>query len=103
VSERTTQRARVLGCLLAAHGQEVPSVELSHISLQYGARVLELRRMGIRITSRTERRDGCVHGFFRLELGTDGAKSMPTESPSPPQPAQATLFDLPPRPLNYPD
>ena len=65
-----SQREQILDLLLNAHGQEVPSVALSRISLQYGARVKELRELGFRISNRTERRAGRVHGYFRLEAGS---------------------------------
>jgi hypothetical protein len=61
------QRQRILDLLLAAHGSDVPGVALSRISLQYGARVKELREMGCRITNHTERRGGKVCGYFKLE------------------------------------
>jgi len=47
-------------------------VVLSRISLQYNARVKELRALGFRVVSRTEHGDGQVHGFFRLEFGPAG-------------------------------
>jgi hypothetical protein len=102
MSERKTQRAKILELLMSAPLQEVPSVELSRISLQYGTRVLELRRLGFRITSRTERRDGIVHAFFRLEREFDGVKSKPPKIRSQQPEPEATLFDTPPS-LNYPD
>jgi hypothetical protein len=76
MSEHKSQRARVLAVLIAAGGAEVPSVELSRISLQYGARIKELRSLGFRIVSRTERRDGAIQGFFHLERGA-GVRAEP--------------------------
>jgi hypothetical protein len=67
MSEHKSQRARVLAVLIAAGGAEVASVELSRISLQYGARIKELRSLGFRIVSRTERCGGAIQGFFHLE------------------------------------
>ncbi len=49
MNQRRNQRQRVLDRLLTAHGAEVPSFELSRISLQYGASVKELREAGFRI------------------------------------------------------
>ena len=69
MSGRQSQRARILAILIAAGDAEVPSVELSHVSLQYGARLKELRSLGFRIVSRTERHGGMVKGFFHLERG----------------------------------
>ena len=65
-----SQRQRILDLLLGAHGQEVPSITISRISLQYGARIKELRELGFRISNRTERRAGKVNGYFRLESGS---------------------------------
>ncbi len=62
-----SQRQRILDLLLGARGQEVPSIVLARISLQYGARVKELRKLGFRISNRTERRAGKVNGYFRIE------------------------------------
>ncbi|HMK31924.1 MAG TPA: hypothetical protein VK473_19740, partial [Terriglobales bacterium] len=80
--ERHSQRQRILDVLLAARGAEVPSVALSRISLHYSARVKELRELGFRIVNRTERHDGQVHGFFRLELGAPELPTLATPSPS---------------------
>jgi hypothetical protein len=76
MSERQSQRAKILGTLIAAGSGEVPSLELSRISLQYNARLLELRRLGFRIVSRTERRRGVIQGFFHLERGADRAEPI---------------------------
>jgi hypothetical protein len=78
------QGQRILDLLLP--GVEVPSVALSRISLQYGARVKELRGMGFKISNRTERRAGKVCGYFRLE-------SVPAPEPksSKPESGEETL------------
>jgi len=73
-STTKSQRQRILDLLLGARGQEVPSIVLARISLQYGARVKELRELGFRISNRTERRAGKVNGYFRME-------SAPEEQP----------------------
>jgi hypothetical protein len=97
MSERITQRARILKRLIAAKGAEVPSYELAQESLQYSARIHELRHdLGFQIVSRTERRNGAVHGFFRIELG---AKKPPSSEPQQPEP---TLLEMPTR-FEYPD
>jgi len=85
------QRQRILDLLMAAHGRDVPSVALSRVSLQYGARVKELREMGCRITNRTERCAGKVYGYFRLESG----------SPSRTQEQQPVLLEI--SETRYPD
>lgn len=84
--DRKGQRQRILDVLLAAHGQEVPSVALSRISLQYGARVKELRELGFRIVNRTERRGGQVYGYFRLETRIPATQGKPCDSPNGPSP-----------------
>jgi hypothetical protein len=73
-STTKSQRQQILDLLRAARGGEVPSLALSRIRLQYGARVKELRELGFRISNRTERRAGKVNGYFRME-------SAPGEQP----------------------
>lgn len=51
---RKNQRQRILERLIAARGGEVPSLELAAVSLQYNARVSELREAGFVIISRLE-------------------------------------------------
>jgi hypothetical protein len=80
------QRQRILDLLLSVHGGEVPSMALSRISLQYGARVKELRGMGFRISNRTERRGGKVYGYFSL-----GRAPAPGPNPSNPEMRDGTL------------
>ena len=63
---RKNHRQRILELLIAARGGEVPSSELAEVSLQYNARVSELREAGFVIISRVEVRDGVKRGFFRL-------------------------------------
>lgn len=66
---RKNQRQRILEMLVAARGGEVPSPELARVSLQYCARISELREAGFVIISRVEVHDGVKHGFFRLQQG----------------------------------
>lgn len=61
---RASQRDRILARLQSRF--EVPAAELAQISLQYNARVLELRAEGWVIDSRIEMRGRSKHGFFRL-------------------------------------
>jgi len=63
---RKSQRDRILELLIRACGAEVPAPELARISLQYSARVKELRELGFRIINRVEVSNGSKHGFFRL-------------------------------------
>jgi len=62
----STQRDRVLELLRASGGAWVPAPELARIALQYGTRILELRRLGHRIENRTEMVNGSRHSWFRL-------------------------------------
>lgn len=78
------QCTKILSLLVAARGGEVSAVEFSKISLQYGARLKELRQMGFRIVNRVEVSGRTRHGFFRLVTGT---------APKPqPQSADVLLF-----------
>jgi hypothetical protein len=84
VSASKNQRQLILDLLLS--GDEIPSVALSRISLQYGARVKELREMGFKISNRTERHAGNVRGYFRLD-----SAHTPEHKPSKPKGGEATL------------
>ena len=65
MSKKQTQCARILELL--ASKAEVSALELSSISLQYAARVCELRKMGTSIANRVHvKADGTRHGFYRL-------------------------------------
>lgn len=46
---------------------EVSALELAGVSLQYSARVVELRRAGHKISNRVETVNGSKRGYFRLE------------------------------------
>ncbi len=71
---RKNQRQRVLELLIASRDGEVPSSELAKVSLQYNARVSELREAGFVIISRVEIHDGVKHGFFRLHQCPGGQR-----------------------------
>jgi hypothetical protein len=65
VSDRRSQFARILALLESK--PEVSSRELSAISLQYCARIAELRDAGAVISNRIEiQRSGVRHGFYKL-------------------------------------
>jgi hypothetical protein len=65
VSKKQTQSARILELLSSK--SEVSAFELSSVSLQYAARVCELRKTGASIANRVEvKADGTRHGFYRL-------------------------------------
>jgi hypothetical protein len=90
-STHNTQRSRILQVFLEARGGEVPLHRILDLKIsQYGTRILELRRLGFRITNRTERVDGQTHSYFRLVTG-------PTPTPAPQSqstPGPASLFDM---------
>ena len=73
-----TQEDRVLWVLQAAYPNWVPAVQLSHISLQYNARIFSLRRQGWQIENKVEvQPGGTKHGQFRL------ARPMTFPNPKP--------------------
>jgi hypothetical protein len=61
-----TQCGRILGRLIQAHGAEVPLHEILPLAAQYNSRIWSLRKMGFKIVTRTQERDGVRHSFFRL-------------------------------------
>lgn len=106
MSARRNQRDAILAVLVAARGGEVSSYELAQISLQYCARVSELRKLGWVITNRVEHVDGQTRGYFKLDLKASKSSASVTAAPKPQQQQQTTaessLFgDL--TPLKYPD
>jgi hypothetical protein len=77
-----SQRAKILGLLIAARGQWVPLSEISACACQYGARIFEARRLGFRIENCTKEIDGVRRSWFRLI-------SSPAQASSPASPAAA--------------
>jgi hypothetical protein len=96
VSKKQTQAARILELLSSK--SEVSALELSTVSLQYCARVAELRKTGAIISNRVEvLSDGRRHGFYRLVqrppfAQTPSSRSV-CEKPSN-VPASGSLFPL---------
>ena len=79
-SSAGTQRDRILGLLIDAHGAWVPLPEILALGIaQYGARILELRRSGHSIENRHETIDGARHSWFRLASGPSQAHVKPQE------------------------
>lgn len=76
-----TQREQILQLLQAANGGEVPSPQLALISLQYSARIHELRQLGWVIANRTQYVNGQRHGYFRL-VSAPAVPIAPSGSPS---------------------
>jgi hypothetical protein len=106
MGDSLSQKKRILNMLHACWPGEVSALSLSKISLQYSARVYDLRRAGWTITNRVEIRNGTKYGFFRLgdppiarsrELREQRAKTA--EMPKQPEP---TLLEMPAR-FDYPD
>jgi hypothetical protein len=61
------QRSKILAELVRAKGGEVPLPEILALNIaQYSARIHELRKLGFRITNRTEVRDGKRCSWFKL-------------------------------------
>jgi hypothetical protein len=89
MSKKQTQAARILELLSA--GREISALELSSVSLQYCARVSELREAGCVISNRVQiQRDGTRHGFYKLVCHppilervhcTEPQRKLPNRSP----------------------
>jgi len=81
----SSQEQRILHLLHAAWPEWTPAPALARISLQYNARIFELRRHGWQIESRVEIVNGVRHGSFRLARpGTfPNPKSNPLTAPQP--------------------
>jgi hypothetical protein len=96
--EKKSQRGAILGLLVSARGSWVPLPEIAACACQYGARLLELRRLGFKIENRTQTVAGQRHSWFRL-LPSEQAKAIPraftgTSTPGPAAPAvQELLLD----------
>lgn len=95
-----TQAARILNLLAASWPSWTPAPSLARISLQYCARISELREQGWEITNKTEWHMGQRHGFYRL-----GSPPLPssrelranrTPKAREPQAEPGVLFDDPP-------
>jgi hypothetical protein len=73
---RLNQQQRVLDLLFGANGAGVPlphNLELR--ILQFGARILGLRRAGYRVVNRTANVDGQKHSWYRLEPGSPSPRT----------------------------
>jgi hypothetical protein len=64
--KRQSQTDRMHRLLKAAGEGWVSALELSQISLQYCARLSEIKARGIAIENKIEIRDGIKYGFYRL-------------------------------------
>jgi hypothetical protein len=83
VKGRTTQRERILHLLASANGRWVQLPEILQLGCaQFGARLLELRRSGYDIRNKTERKNGKLMSWYRLET-TKEPRVIPTATSSP--------------------
>jgi len=68
-----SQQAAILALLVCARGAEVGLPEILRLGIariaRYNARVDQLRKLGFRITNRTQVVEGKRHSWFRLEPG----------------------------------
>lgn len=79
---RRSQRDRIATLLVEAYPAEVPAYVLAEHSLQYCARIKELRSSGWIISNRVEIRGGRKNGFFRLiHRPLDGSPAQPETLP----------------------
>jgi hypothetical protein len=96
MSAHKNQQSAILGLLLGARGDWVPLAEILALGCsRYGARILELRRLGFVIENKHEIVDGECHSFYRLVLAAE--KPIPPKAvsaPSLPPKPQPGLFDL---------
>jgi hypothetical protein len=101
------QRGRILRLLLDAKGTWVPLPQILELRIsQFGARILELRRLNFRIENKTERDDsGVVHSWYRLVSDTPKAEIPKADSSKPapewkdrPRATGLELFDQAARP-----
>src|SRR3954468_7644060 len=98
MSGDTSQTGRILNLLAAAWPAWTPAPALSKISLQYCARISELRELGWEIANRVEVKDGVRHGFYRLgSAPIPSSKELRITRPTETKPMEAgNLFDDPP-------
>jgi hypothetical protein len=76
---RLSRQNEDLLALLRAYGHSwVPLPEIIRLGIaRYGARVLELRRMGFKIENRTEFKDGVCRSWYRLVEGPASDREEP--------------------------
>jgi hypothetical protein len=67
-TERRTQDVRILKLLIQAHGSDVPLPIIMRCAAQYNRCIHDLRTAGFRIVHRSEKRDGVLHSWYRLEI-----------------------------------
>lgn len=73
---RKTQRQRIFDLLMASPNEWVPLPKILDLGIaQFGARILETRRLGVRISNRVATVDGKRHSWYRLETGFPSERS----------------------------
>ncbi len=78
-----TQRGQILDLLIAARGDWVPLPRILELKIsQFGARILELRRLGFHIVNRTQNANGQKHSWYRLESAPKSPKPNSTKPES---------------------
>lgn len=64
--KRASQTDKIRQMFIERAGQQIPAFELAAISLQYNARIWELRREGFEIINSTQKRtDGTIYSWYR--------------------------------------
>jgi hypothetical protein len=95
-SNHNTQRGEILSLLIKALGDRVPLPKILALSVQYNARLHELRKLGFRIDNERERVDGQVRSCYRLILDSQESPKSKSEAGDAPisqdNPQSETLF-----------
>jgi hypothetical protein len=76
---RSGQRAKILYLLISARVDWVLLPMIMACAAQYNARIFELRRLGFRITNRTQGVNGSRHSWFRRESGPPAVQTPSPE------------------------
>jgi hypothetical protein len=88
LSSFKTQPQLILDLLMAAEGAEVPLAEIMVCAAQYNFCIHKLRKSGYKIMNRTEKRNGVLHSWYRLESSPPQLtrdEPPPSQPTSPPQ------------------
>jgi hypothetical protein len=78
---RSGQRTKILELLISARGDWVSLPRIMDCAAQYNARIFELRRLGFRITNRTQDVNGSRHSWFRLESEPQAVQAVQAPFP----------------------
>jgi hypothetical protein len=81
-TERRTQDVRILKLLIETHGSDVPLPIIMRCAAQYNRCIYNLRTAGFRILQRSEKQNGILHSWYRLEI--DVPEDL-TPKPQPPK------------------